>query len=80
MSTHLSPENEALLAEAVSSGAFASPEMALDEALRLLRRKLEIEEELIAGLDSGEAVEVADAYWARKRSELRRRHGAPDNS
>jgi antitoxin ParD1/3/4 len=80
MSTHLSPEDESLLAEAVSRGGFASPESALEEALRLLRRKLDVEEQLIAGLDSGEPIEANDSYWAEKRSELRRRHEEPDVS
>ncbi len=78
MSTHLSPENESLLAQAVSLGAFASPERALDEALRLLRCKLEVEEKLIAGLDSGDPIEADDAYWTRKRTEFRRRYGEPE--
>jgi Arc/MetJ-type ribon-helix-helix transcriptional regulator len=75
MSTNLSPENEAFLAEAVSRGAFPSPQMALEEALRLLRRKLEVEEQLIAGLESGAPIATDDAYWTRKRAELRRRFG-----
>lgn len=78
MSSHLSPQDEALLAEAVSRGAFPSREMALEEALRLLRRKLEVEEKLVAGLDSGEPIEANDAYWQRKQSELRRRYGEPE--
>jgi hypothetical protein len=77
VSTQLSPENEALLAEAVSRGAFASPEKALDEALRLLRCKLEVEEQLVAGMDSGEPIDADDAYWTRKRAEFRHRHGEP---
>jgi hypothetical protein len=48
--------------------------MALDEAMRLLRRKLELEEQLIAGLDSGEPIAADDVYWARKRAELGRGH------
>jgi Arc/MetJ-type ribon-helix-helix transcriptional regulator len=73
MSTNLTPENEAFLAEAVSRGAFPSPQIALEEALRLLRRKLEVEEQLVAGLESGEPIVADDTYWARKRAEFHRR-------
>lgn len=76
MSTNLSPENEAILAEAVSSGVFASPHQALDEALRLLRRKVELEEALLIGLNSGEPIEVDAAFWDAKRAELQRRFGS----
>lgn len=74
MNTPISPENEALLAELVASGSFASPAMALDEALRLLRSKLQLEQELIAGLDSGEPIDANDTFWAARREDFRRRH------
>ncbi len=56
MSTNLSPEHEQTLAEAVARGMFVDTRQALDEAIRLLRGKLEIEAALLAGLKSGESI------------------------
>jgi|GEM_PF-3156644 len=74
MSTNLSAEGEAVLANAVACGMFANADLAMEEALRLLKRKVEIEEALIAGLNSGEPIRVDDAFWERMKSEMLQRH------
>ena len=76
MSTNLSPENEAILAEAVSRGMFPSTSQALDEAIRLLHRTIAIDEAIKVGLESGTPIDVDEAYWARKRAELLVRYEA----
>ena len=76
MSTVLSPDQEAVLAAAVSQGMFSSTTQALDEAIQMLRRTIVIDAALSAGLDSGEPIEVTDEYWAAKREELIRRYEA----
>ncbi len=70
MSTNLTPDNEALLREAVRSGSFASESEALDAALGLLQRKLEVDAQLAEGLDSGDAREVDADFWQGKRDDL----------
>ncbi len=41
MSTTLSPHHEAIIAQAIATGQFASPEEAIDEAMRLLSQPRE---------------------------------------
>lgn len=74
MSTFISPENEQFLAETVARGMFVDTSQALDEALRLLRAKLEIEEALLAGLRSGDPIPVTPEFWADQREKILRRY------
>ncbi len=76
MSTVLSPDQEAVLAAAVSQGMFSNTTQALDEAIRMLRQSLVIDAALSAGLASGEPIEVTDEYWAAKREEIIRQYEA----
>lgn len=69
---NLSPESEAVLAEAVASGMFANSQQALDEAVRLLHERLEIEKALLKGLNSGEPVRADKAFWEASREEILR--------
>ncbi len=41
MGTQISPENEKVLRDAVANGCFENPKAALDEAMELLREKIE---------------------------------------
>jgi hypothetical protein len=74
MSTNLTVEGEAVLANAVACGMFATTGQALEEALRLLKRKIEIEQALIAGLNSGDPIPIDAVFWERKKAEMLRRH------
>jgi Arc/MetJ-type ribon-helix-helix transcriptional regulator len=76
MSTNLSPENEAILADAVAQGVYSNANQALDEALRLLRKKLEIERALTVGMESGEPIEANAAYWDAKRAALQQQQAS----
>lgn len=74
MSTVLSPDQEAVLAAAVSQGMFANTQDALDSAVRLLQERLEIENALLKGLNSGEPVHADKAFWEANRAEILRLH------
>lgn len=66
----MSPENETFLRELIESETYADRTEALNEAVRLLRRKVEIEKQLLIGIDSGTPEEVNPEYWQQKRASL----------
>lgn len=76
MSTNLTPENEAFLADVVARGMFPSTGQALDEAIRLLRRQAAIEEALTAGLNSGPPIRIDAAYWDAQREKILKEYEA----
>jgi hypothetical protein len=76
MSTILSPDQEAVLAKAVSLGMFDSPAQALDEAIRMLRQTVVIDAAITEGLNSGESIDATEEFWAERREELLRRYEA----
>lgn len=67
MATDLSPENEHFLRELVSRGDFPNEASALNEAVRLLRRRREIVSQIEAGLAQAERGELLpeDEVWRR---------------
>ena len=73
------PDNERFLHEQVAAGAFASPDEALNEAVRLLERRdrlrreidegiVDLEEGRFVELDSGGLQALFDRLRARARS------------
>jgi antitoxin ParD1/3/4 len=60
----------------VAAGTYSTPSEYMRELIRDDRKRRaqeELEGALLAGLNSGQAIEVDPEYWARKRKELRGR-------
>ena len=60
MSLGLSPDNQQFLNNAVEAGRFSTTADALDEAVRLLRKKDEFEKAVIAGIEQADRGELLD--------------------
>lgn len=78
MAMQLTPEQEHRIQAVVDAGAYLSPEEALDAAVAAVETAAapgfegtqeELEELLVAGLNSGEPVEADDAFWDRLTAE-----------
>ena len=78
MSLQLTPEQEQRIRTVVNAGAYGSAEEALDAAVAAVEiaaahnfegSQAELEELLMAGLNSGEPVPADEAYWNRLRAE-----------
>lgn len=77
MSNDLSPENEQFIAHALESGAYASRNALLDDAIRLLKRRRELQRDIEAGINSGPSIsgdEVLDRLESRAQ-EIAERSG-----
>ena len=74
---------ELYIQEQVASGKFSNPsEYVVDLVERDRQRaaRKELEELLLAGLHSGQGIEVTPEYWDAKKREFRARHqGKPDS-
>lgn len=77
MSMQLTPEQEQRIQAVVNAGAYPSPQEALDAAIAAVEivaapgfegTQEELEELLMEGLNSGEAVEVNESYWNSLRA------------
>jgi Arc/MetJ-type ribon-helix-helix transcriptional regulator len=75
MAIQLTPAQEQRIQAIVNAGAYPSAEEALDAAVEIAAvpgfdgPREELEELLLEGLNSGEAVEADQAYWNRLRAE-----------
>ena len=78
MAIQLTPEQEQRIQAVVNAGAYPSAEEALDAAVAAVEiaaasgfegPREELEELLLEGIHSGEAVEADEAYWNRLRAE-----------
>lgn len=70
------PQREFVEAEAAKSGCTTTSEYMrrlIHEAQKRAAHE-DLERKLIAGLDSGEAIEITPEYWEKKRRELVERH------
>lgn len=71
------PQREFVEAEAARSGCTTISEYMrrlIHEAQRRTQQD-ELERKLIAGLESGDPIEITPEYWERKRRDLLERHG-----
>ncbi len=77
MSMQLTPEQEQRIRAVVRAGAYPSPQEALDAAIAAVEvaaapgfegTQEELEELLLEGLNSGEAVEADESYWNSLRA------------
>ena len=78
MPIQLTPDQEQRIQAMVSSGAYPSAREALDAAVAAVEladlpdfegTQEELDDLLLEGLNSGDAVKVDDAYWSRLRAE-----------
>ena len=78
MPIQLTPEQEQRIQSIVSAGAYRSTEEALDAAFAALELAAtpgfegsveELQDPLVEGLNSGEPMEVNEAFWSRLRVE-----------
>ncbi len=78
MAIQLTPEQEQRIQAVVNAGAYPSTEEALDAAVAAVEiaaapgfegTKAELEALLVEGQNSGEPVEVDEAFWNRLRAE-----------
>ena len=56
MASEVSPENEQFIQHELESGAYQNRAELLDEAVRLLKRRRELQRDIQAGIDSGPPV------------------------
>jgi len=78
MAIQLTPDQEQRIQAIVSAGAYPSTEEALDAAVAAVEiaaahgfegSEGELEELLLEGINSGDAVEADEVYWTRLRTE-----------
>jgi antitoxin ParD1/3/4 len=87
MTISLTPELEEFVLKEVNSGLYASASEVILAGLRQLKEakerkpgfmvssRVELEEKLIEGLDSGPATEMKDSDWQRIRNRVHERAG-----
>jgi len=62
MSNHISPESEQFIQYELESGTYRSRDQLLDEAVRLLKRRRELQREIQAGIDSGASISGSEVF------------------
>lgn len=62
MSSGISPENEQFIEHELESGAYQSRDELLDEAVRLLKRRRELQRDIQAGIDSGPSIPGSEVF------------------
>ena len=83
MAASISPENERFLEQVVADGRFADRSEAIDEALRLLRRRDDLIRTVDAGvdqLDGGQYTEYDEAELERFLADIRAKAAASSQS
>lgn len=73
MATHLSPEGDRYIKEAVASGTYPSEEVAINEAVELLKRRDELRADVLAGVREADRGELLPADQVFERLEKRAR-------
>ncbi len=62
MASEVSPENEQFIQHELESGAYQNRTELLDEAVRLLKRRRELQRDIQAGIDSGPSVPGSEVF------------------
>ena len=62
MASEVSPENEQFIQHELESGAYQNRAELLDEAVRLLKRRRELQRDVQAGIDSGPSVPGSEVF------------------
>ena len=71
MTGDISPENERFIQHELESGVYRERSELLDDAVSLLKRQRDLQQEIQAGIDSGPGV-PADAVFAKLDDEARK--------
>jgi len=62
MSSDICPENEQFIEHELESGTYQNRGELLDDAVRLLKRRRELQLEIQAGIDSGPSIPGAEVF------------------
>ncbi len=62
MANEISPENEQFIQHELASGMYQNRAELLDEALRLLKRRRELQRDIQAGIDSGPSIPGSEVF------------------
>ena len=62
MASEVSPENEQFIQHELEVGTYQNRTELLDEAVRLLKRRRELERDIQAGIDSGPSVPGSEVF------------------
>ena len=62
MASNVSPENEQFIQHELESGAYRDRGQLLDDAVRLLKRRRELERDIRAGIDSGPSIPGSEVF------------------
>lgn len=80
MTITLTPEQEQIIQEQITSGKYSDPSDLISQALQLLlerdKANKKLESLLIEGLDSGEPIAATDDWWDNKKASLTDQHQA----
>ena len=79
MNVSVSPQHKAFVKAQVTAGRFRNDSEVVRAGIRLLEeheRQRRLEELLLEGLESGEPIDMDDAYWSSLRHRVSRRIGS----
>ena len=62
MASEVSPENEQFIQHELESGSYQNRAELLDEALRLLKGRRELQRDIQAGIDSGASIPGSEVF------------------
>jgi putative addiction module CopG family antidote len=62
MASEVSPESEQFIQHELESGTYGDRAELLDEAVRLLRRRRELQRDIQAGIDSGPSISGSEVF------------------
>ncbi len=62
MSSDICPENEQFIKHELESGTYHNRGELLDDAVRLLKRRRELQRDIEAGIDSGASISGAEVF------------------
>lgn len=62
MASDISPENEQFIQYELESGTYENRAELLDEAVRLLKRRRELQRDIQAGIDSGPSIPGSEVF------------------
>jgi len=74
----ISPENEQFIQHELEAGTYHDRDELLDEAVRLLKRRRELQRAIEAGMDSGASIPGSDVFQRlQEKAEELARQGSP---
>jgi len=77
MASDISPENEQFIQHELESGTYQSRAELLEEAVRLLKRRRELQRDVQAGIDSGPSIPASEVFCRlEKKAQLLAEQGS----